>query len=195
MTKAIEIFYDFPSPYSYLAFTQLQQMNADLTLRPIDILSVMEKVGNTPTTLTCKVKGVYANADLKRWTERYGISLSPSDMFANDCNAMARAVLALPFRALDVTLILYRAIWGEDKALTTAEDVIAHLADAGIDTTGLAERMQSEEIIAQLRKNTEEAAERGVFGSPTMFVGNTMFFGNDRLDFVREELARLEEMV
>jgi 2-hydroxychromene-2-carboxylate isomerase len=53
--------------------------------------------------------------------------------------------------------------------------------------------MDASDIVAQLDANTREAAERGVFGSPTMFVGDAMFFGNDRLDFVREHLAREEE--
>ena len=67
------------------------------------------------------------------------------------------------------------------------------IAAAGIDAAPIAARIDTPDVIAQLDANTDEAAERGVFGSPTIFVGDTMFFGNDRLDFVREELARLEK--
>ena len=63
----------------------------------------------------------------------------------------------------------------------------------GLDPSTVATRINDPAVIAQLEANTNEAAERGVFGSPTMFVGDTLFFGNDRLDFVREELARLED--
>lgn len=194
MTREIEIFYDFPSPYSYLAFSQLRGMDVSMTLRPMDILAVMDKVGNTPTTLTCSAKGRYAGTDLRRWCDRYGLSLHPSDMHANDCAAMARAVLASPDQAFEATIALYRAIWGEGRTLATADAVVSELTGAGIDTTGLAERMESAGVLARLAANTEEAAARGVFGSPTIFVGEEMFFGNDRLDFVREELTRVEEM-
>ena len=171
MTQQIELFYDFRSPYSYLAFTQLRQMDVVITLRPMKILKVMEKVGNVPTTITCAAKGRYARVDVGRWAQRYGVPLNPSDMRADDGDACSRAVLTL----------------------ANAADVVAAIADAGIDTEPIAARIDRSEKAAQLDANTDEAAERGVFGSPTVFVGEAMFFGNDRLEFVREELARLEE--
>lgn len=195
MTHALELFYDFRSPYSYLAFTQLRGMEVDLTLRPMQILKLMEAVGNVPTTLTCAAKRRYARADLARWAQRYGIALDPSDMRANDGDACSRAVLAAPSPAdaATITLALYRACWSEGQALATKDDILAVIAAAGVDAEAVAARIDAPETIAQLHANTREAAERGVFGSPTMFVGDAMFFGNDRLDFVREHLARLEQ--
>lgn len=60
MTRQVEFFYDFRSPYSYLAFTQLQQMDVMIALKPMQILKVMNRVGNVPTTITCAAKGRYA---------------------------------------------------------------------------------------------------------------------------------------
>ncbi|MGY1424572.1 2-hydroxychromene-2-carboxylate isomerase [Lysobacter sp. A289] len=195
MTRSIELFYDFRSPYSYLAFTQLREMGVDIALRPMMVLKLMEEVGNVPTTLTCAAKGRYARDDLARWAQRYGIALNPSDMRANDGNACSRAVLAAasPADAATITLALYRACWSEGKTLATKDDILAVIAAAGIDADAIAKRIDVPETIAQLDANTGEAAERGVFGSPTMFVGDAMFFGNDRLDFVREHIALLEE--
>lgn len=195
MTQPVELFYDFRSPYSYLAFTQLRDMDVDIAFRPMQILKVMEKVGNTPTTITCEAKGRYAHADLGRWARRYGITLNPSNMRENDGDACSRAVIAAASKddAASITLALYRAIWSEGKTLATVDAVIDGISAAGIDTAPIAERIDAPETVAQLEANTNEAAERGVFGSPTIFVGGTLFFGNDRLDFVREELARLEE--
>lgn len=195
MTQQIELFYDFRSPYGYLAFTQLRQMDVDIALRPMKILTVMDKVGNVPTTITCPAKGRYARADLGRWAGRYGIALNPSNMRDNDGDTCSRAVLAAasPDQSEAITLALYRACWSEGKTLATTDDILTAIAAAGLDPTPIAARIDAPELIAQLDANTEEAVERGVFGSPTMFVGDTMFFGNDRLDFVREELARLEE--
>ena len=192
MTQRIEFFYDFLSPYSYLAFTQLLDMDVDISLRPMQILKVMEKVGNVPTTLTCAAKGRYARMDLARWAQRYGIALNPSDMRKNDGDACSRAVLsaASPVEAKAVTLALYRACWSEGKLLADSIDVLAALAAAGVDSALIASRLDTDEVIARLEANTDEAAERGVFGSPTVFVGDVLFFGNDRLDFVREELER-----
>jgi 2-hydroxychromene-2-carboxylate isomerase len=195
MTHPIELFYDFRSPYGYLAFTQLREMDVHIALRPMRGLTVMEKVGNVPTTITCAVKGRYARADLGRWAQRYGVVLNPANMREVDGDACSRAVLAAtsPAEASAITHVLYRACWSEGNTLATIDDILAALTAAGIDTAPVAERIDAPEIVAQLDANNDEAAERGVFGSPTVFVGDAMFFGNDRLDFVREELARLEE--
>lgn len=192
MTQRIELFYDFRSPYSYLAFTQLLGMDVDISLRPMQILKVMEMVGNVPTTITCTAKGRYAREDLGRWAQRYGIALNPSDMRKNDGDACSRAVLSAvnAVEANAITLALYRACWSEGKTLANTAGVLAAISAAGIETSQIASRLDTDEVIAQLEANTKEAAERGVFGSPTIFVGNVLFFGNDRLDFVREELAR-----
>lgn len=194
MTQTVDFFYDFRSPYSYLAFTQLRDMDVDIAFHPMRILTVMERVGNVPTTITCAAKGRYARMDLARWAGRYGITLNPSDMRANDGDALSRAVLAAaPADCAAVTLALYRAIWSEGQTLANASDVVAALDAAGIDTTAIATGIDAPETVAQLDANTDAAVERGVFGSPSIFVGDTMFFGNDRIDFVREALAQMEE--
>lgn len=197
MTQHVELFYDFRSPYSYLAFTQLRQMDVTIALKPMQILKVMDRVGNVPTTITCAPKGRYARVDLARWAQRYGVTLNPSDMKANDGDAMARAALAAatPDQAAEVTLALYRAIWSKGETLANSDAILAALAGQGIDTTEIARRIDDPAAIAQLEANTDEAVDRGVFGSPTVFVGDAMFFGNDRMDFVREELARQEAAV
>jgi 2-hydroxychromene-2-carboxylate isomerase len=161
----------------------------------MQILKVMEIVGNVPTTITCAAKGRYARMDLARWGQRYGVAFNPSDMRANDGDACSRAVLAAKTaaEASAITLALYRASWSDGRALATTADILQAISAAGIDTAPIANRIDAPDVVAALEANTAEAAERGVFGSPTIFVGDAMFFGNDRLDFVREELARLEK--
>jgi 2-hydroxychromene-2-carboxylate isomerase len=155
----------------------------------------MEKVGNVPTTITCAAKGKYARNNLGRWARRYGVTLNPANMREVDGDACSRAVLAAasPADAAAITLALYRACWSEGNTLADTDAILAAIDAAGVDTSTIAERIDAPEVAAQLDANTDEAAERGVFGSPTIFVGDPMFFGNDRIDFVREELARLEE--
>lgn len=195
MSQRIELFYDFRSPYSYLALTQLAEMGIEIDFRPIKILEVMQKVGNTPTTLTCKAKGDYARMDLGRWAQRYAIILNPSDMKVNDGDACSRAVLAARQEdRLSVSLALYRALWSEAKVINGSDAVMAALQGSATGLDQIASRINDPETVRQLDENTEEAARRGVFGSPTMLVGDAMFFGNDRLDFLREELNRQESI-
>lgn len=196
MAQSLEFFYDFRSPYSYLAYTQLRDVDVDIKLRPMTILKVMEAAGNVPTTITCAAKGRYARVDLARWGKRYGVAINPSNMRENDGDACSRAVLAAdsPANAATITLALYRAGWSEKRSLATKDDILAVIAAAGVDVDPIAAQMDTPDVVARLTANTAEAVERGVFGSPTIFVGDAMFFGNDRLDFVREHLKGQEEL-
>lgn len=191
MKQTVEFFFDFVSPYSYLAYSQLDSLQADISLRPMHVLSVMKAVGNTPTTVTCAAKGRYAGADLARWARRYGVALKRPDMRAMNNAACARAVLAAPSSeaARQITTVLFNACWRDGQTLTTTAEVLGVLAAAGIETSSLAGQIDAAETLEQLEKNNQEAAERGVFGAPSFLLGESLFFGNDRLDFVREHLA------
>jgi 2-hydroxychromene-2-carboxylate isomerase len=160
----------------------------------MNVLTVMKAVGNTPTTIECAAKGRYARADLGRWAQRYGMPLNPADMKAVDGEACLRAVLAAssPASANAITTTIFQACWGEGRTLTSVSDIVEVVAAAGIETEGLATRIDAPATVDALAANCEEAAERGVFGSPTIMDGDVMFFGNDRLDFVREHLAQGE---
>ena len=194
MSRELEFFFDFRSPYSYLAFSQLPDLGVKVVLRPMTVLKVMKEVGNVPTTLVCAAKGRYAHADLSRWAQRYSVPLKPSDMKANDGEACSRAVLSAGSAedAAAVTGALFDACWGEAQPLTSVAEILGVIASAGVDPDPIAARIDDPAIVAALAANTKEAVDRGVFGSPTIFVGETLFFGNDRLDFVREHLALQE---
>lgn len=191
MNQTVEFFFDFVSPYSYLAYSQLDSLQADVSLRPMHVLSVMKIVGNTPTTVTCAAKGRYAGADLARWARRYGVALKRPDMRAMNNAACARAVLAAPSSeaARLITTALFNACWRDGQTLTTTAEVLGVLEAAGIKTASLADQIDAPETLEQLEKNNQEAADRGVFGAPSFLLGESLYFGNDRLDFVREHLA------
>ena len=185
-----EFHFDYRSPYSYLAMTQIGDIA--LTLHPFDVLDVMKRVGNTPTTITCKVKGVYARADMARWAQRYRVPVSRNPQMSEiNGQRLLRATLAItegPERR-KAAVALFEAMWGNPAALTSPDDVVACLEAAGVALPGdFAGRIDQDDLEAQLDLANAAAAERGVFGSPTFFVGEQMFFGNDRLDFLREAL-------
>ena len=171
--------------------TQLRDI--DLDLHPFDVLDVMKRVGNTPTTVTCKAKGAYAAQDLARWADRYRVPFSRNPQMREiDGRLLLKATLAIPngpqrHKAADA---LFTAMWGEPAPIATLTEISKLFASAGVEGgPAMPDQLDSEALEAALDAANAAAAERGVFGSPTFFVGETMFFGNDRLDFVREALA------
>ena len=84
---------------------------------------------------------------------------------------------------------IFAAYWGSGAPLATPEDVVAVLGGVGVSAPDLVARIDAPELDAALDAATDEAAARGVFGAPTMYVGDEMFFGNDRFDFVRASLG------
>ncbi|WP_068875159.1 MULTISPECIES: 2-hydroxychromene-2-carboxylate isomerase [unclassified Phenylobacterium] len=195
MTRRLEFFFDFRSPYSYLANSQLERLDAEVTYRPLEIVELMKQVGNVPTSIVCKPKNRYLGADLRRWVAIYGVPFQPHpEMGRIDARRLLRAVLAADEsgQAREAVGALFTAFWGIPAPLATPADVVAVLNGAGVGDAGLTSRIDDPALDEALDEATAAAVERGVFGAPVMFVGEEMFFGNDRLDFVRSALARQE---
>lgn len=195
MTRTIDFYFDFPSPYSYLAHTQLPNLAAEhgatITYHPFRILELMTIVGNRPTTIECKNKGKYAGADLQRWTKRYNVDFArnPHSKSFDFAELDRGALVAIEDgRGAEYVTAVFAAIWGRPVDLSQRAALIELLDSVGFDARQLIQRAGSEDIVAKLEAETKAAAECGVFGAPTMFVGHQMFFGNDRLDFVAEAL-------
>ena len=195
MTRTIDFYFDFPSPYSYLAHTQLPKIAAEhgamVAYHPFRILELMTIVGNRPTTIECKNKGKYAGADLQRWTKRYNVDFArnPHSKSFDFAELDHGALVAIEDgRGAEYVTAVFAAIWGRPVDLSQRTALIELLESAGFDARQLIQRAGNKDIVAKLEAETKAAAERGVFGAPTMFVGHQMFFGNDRLEFVAEAL-------
>ena len=195
MTRTIEFYFDFPSPYSYLAHTQLPKIAAEhgawITYHPFRILELMTIVGNRPTTIECGNKGKYAGVDLQRWTKRYNVDFARNPISKSfDFAELDRVALVAieDGRGAEYVTAVFAAIWGKPVDLSQRAVLSEVLEKAGFDAPRLIQRAGNADIVAKLEAETKAAAERGVFGAPTMFVGQHMFFGNDRLDFVAEAL-------
>jgi 2-hydroxychromene-2-carboxylate isomerase len=85
---------------------------------------------------------------------------------------------------------IFHAMWGEPRNLGAPDELAAVLRRAGIDVDSFQALVNDPAVKEQLKQNTEEAVARGVFGAPTFVVGDEMFWGQDRLEFVAEALAR-----
>jgi 2-hydroxychromene-2-carboxylate isomerase len=195
MPRQIEFFFDFLSPYSYLAATRFPRLRADtgteIVYTPFRILELMKMVGNRPTTVECKSKGAYAGVDIQRWAARYGVPFKRNPHLRSfDHDLLRRTALAAGEQGGADTCVatIYGALWAGDVDLSQRPALAALLDQAGFDGEALLTVASEARFGELLDKSTEAAAQRGVFGSPTFFVGDQMFFGNDRLDFVVEAL-------
>jgi 2-hydroxychromene-2-carboxylate isomerase len=193
MPRQIEFYFDFVSPYSYLATTQFPRLKADtgaeIAYRPFRVLELMKLVGNRPTTVECKNKGTYAGADIQRWAARYRVPFKRNpNMRSFDHDLLRRVALVASERAAGEAYVkaIYGAIWAGDANLAERSSLATVLNEAGLEGEALLKLADEARYGEQLDKATEAAAQRGVFGTPTFFVGDQMFFGNDRLDFVVE---------
>jgi len=194
MAKTLEFFFDVVSPTAYLAWTQLPKLvertGAMLEYRPFFLGGVMQATGNRPPA-TVQPKGVWMNRDLQRFAARYGVPLGSNPHFPmNTLPVMRGAIKAKADGDLETYLaVFFPASWVEGVDVGDLGVYAALLSDNGFDADAYLAAVQTDEVKDALKKNTGEAIERGAFGSPTFFVGNEMFFGQDRLDFVEEELA------
>jgi 2-hydroxychromene-2-carboxylate isomerase len=193
MPRRLEFFFDYTSPFSYLANSQLpalaRRTGAELVYRPMFLGGVMQATGNQPPgTLPARSKSMAQ--DIRRWVRRYGIEFSGNPHFPMQTLPALRAALA----AQDAGVFpayheaLFRAAWGQSKNLGDLAVLRDVIAKAGLDPGPLLAAAATEPLKERLKANTAEAVARGAFGAPTFFVGDEMFFGNDRLDFVEEAL-------
>ena len=196
MSKSVEYFFDFGSPTSYLAYTQLPKIAADagaeIVWRPMLLGGVFKATGNA-SPVTVPAKGRWMNGDIVRWAKRYGVPFSFNPHFPINTLTLMRGATGLQMRQpadfaryLDV---VHRAMWESAVNLGDPAVLSATLASAGFDAQAFMALVADPEVKARLVATTEEAIARGAFGAPTFFVGEAMFFGQDRLDFVREALA------
>jgi len=194
MNKQIEFFFDFGSPSTFLAWTQLPRIaveaGAEIVWRPVLLGGIFKGSGNQ-SPVTNPAKGRWMIQDLMRFAKRYDVPMAFNPHFPiNTLTLMRGAVgfLDTPQFAHYLTTI-FEAMWLHTKNLGKPEVLAEVLSAAGFDVTEFEQLVSDEAVKERLKANTDEAVKRGVFGAPTFFVGTEMHFGQDRLDFVAEALA------
>ena len=196
MTPTVEYFFDVGSPTSYLAWTQLPRIaaaaGARIVWRPMLLGGVFKATGNA-SPVAVPAKGRWMGADIARWAKRYGVPFRFNPHFPINTLTLMRGAAGLQMRRPEAferyLTTIYEAMWKEPANLGDAGVLATTLAAAGFDTDAFLALVADPEVKARLVATTEEAVARGVFGAPTFFVGDAMFFGQDRLDFVAEALA------
>ncbi|SFY05249.1 MULTISPECIES: 2-hydroxychromene-2-carboxylate isomerase [unclassified Pseudomonas] len=196
MSKSVEFFFDLGSPATYLAYTQLPLLCAhtgsELVYRPMLLGGVFKATGNA-SPVTVPAKGAHMAKDLERFAKRYGVPFKLNPYFPINTLSLMRAVTGMqmrqPERFMAFLDCLFQALWVDARDLNQPETVATVLDEGGFDPGQVLALTADEQIKQALKATTEEAIARGVFGAPSMFVGAELFFGQDRLDFVREALG------
>jgi 2-hydroxychromene-2-carboxylate isomerase len=194
MSTTLDFYYDVGSPTAYLAWQRLRQLREQYDLvinfKPMLLGGVFKATENV-SPVANPAKGAYmATMDMPRFAARYGVPLNFNPHFpVNTLGLQRGGIAAQAAGCLEEYLeAVFPAMWVDAKNLGDTEVVHAVLSEAGLDADGLLAATQDPEVKAGLISNTEEAVSRGAFGAPTMYIGDEMFFGQDRLDFVEERL-------
>lgn len=199
MGKNLEFFYDCSSPWTYLAFSKIEDVarrhNANLQWRPFLVGGVFNTVNPSvyeSRANPVKLKARYYSKDLQDWARFYGLKIgNPSVFPVNSVKAMRGALVAEEHGTISsYSRRVFESYWGADRDISQDEVLRDIVREVGLDEKEYFTKIASADYKARLRTNTEQLIERGGFGSPSIFVDGVMFFGNDRLPLVEWELDK-----
>lgn len=191
----MELWFDFSCPYAYLASTQIEALcartGAELDARPM-LLGGVFRARAVPQKLFTAISPAKArhNAlDLVRWAQRFGVPYAmPAGHPFRTVDAL-RALLVVGAPFLPLAHAFFRAYWVEGRDLADHAVIADVLAAQGHDAAAVLARIDEPAIKDELRARTDEAIARGIFGAPAFFVGDQLFWGQDRLDDVERALG------
>jgi 2-hydroxychromene-2-carboxylate isomerase len=191
--KRVDFFFDLSSPYSYLAATQMNALadrtGAEIAWRPMVLFAVFKASGNDmPARVQHKAR--WMGNDLALWAEHVGVPWKMSSHFPLNAIKAMRLILVDDKRAGEVALAGFRAMWAEDRDITQEAELRRIAELGGLDPARALAQIEEPAVKDKLRANTDEAIARGAFGAPTMLVGDQLFWGNDRLQFVEAALRK-----
>ncbi len=197
MARHVDVYYSLSSPWTYLGWQRLPDLRsstgASVSFFPVRMSSIFAASGGLPLARRPPQRVAYRRQELERWPLRLGIPLNPTPRFfpVDDAPA-ARLVIAHRQAGQDVgplSLALLRAVWAEERDIADESTLSTILTTMGLDGEALLAASRSPLVEARYAADTEEAVRRGVFGAPTFIIGDTILWGQDRLDFLAEALG------
>ena len=190
----VEFFFDFSSPFGYLASTAVEEVadrhGATVRWRPILLGALFREIGTplVPVAVMPEAKRQYVLKDMMRWAEFRGVPLNfPSGFPLRTVKPLRLVLAAGDDKAPTLIHRLMRACWVENQNPDDEGVLVQCIEDVGGDPEWIA-MMSEPHIKMKLKENTAEAAVRGVPGVPSFFVGEQLFWGQDRLHFVERAL-------
>ena len=193
MVKNIEFHFDFGSPTAYLAFTQLkiiaERNKTVIEYYPILLGGVFKATGNNPPA-SVPAKGQYMMTDLQRYADKYGVPYERNPFFPVNTLSLMRGAISYQDEGdfIKYIEVMFKNMWIEPKNLNNEDVLKKVLIENNFDFDDFIKRITDQNVKNRLISNTENAVKKGAFGAPTIFVGDQMFFGQDRMEFVEEYL-------
>lgn len=195
MTDEIEFYFDFSSPYGYLASTQIDKLaerrRVKILWRPF-LLGVVFKITGTVPLVDVPLKGEYSRHDISRSARLLGVPFRFPDKFPFGTTTACRAFYAVerddPAAAVRLAKALFQAAFGAGRDIAAVESVIAVAAEAGFDPATIEAGIHDGEAKRRTREIVDTAIQKGVFGSPMFIVGNESFWGADRIPHLEKWL-------
>jgi 2-hydroxychromene-2-carboxylate isomerase len=197
MREPIDFYFEFASPYGYLASTQIDALagrhGRTVAWHPIMLGAAFKETGARPLTQT-PLKGPYLLHDVPRFARLLGVPLTLPPVMPMNSLAASRTCVWLdedrPELAKSLAQALFLAHWGEGRDLGAPEAVADVALGLGIDREALLAAVADQRIKDRLKDQTQAAIERGVFGSPFIFVDGESFWGADRLPHIEAWLSK-----
>jgi 2-hydroxychromene-2-carboxylate isomerase len=193
--RRVDFFFDFSSPFAYLAATQVEALaarcRAELVYRPFLLGGLFKAIGtpDVPLLAMPEPKRRLMLADMARWADHYGVPLRFPTRFPMNTVKPLRMILQLP-EGQQAALIhpIFRAYWADDRDISDDATLRAIAGAAGLDGAALVSGTKSEAVKERLKAATDEAARAGLCGAPSFLVEGELFWGQDRLMFVERAL-------
>ncbi len=189
MPNPIEFYFDFSSPYGYIASEKIDALAAkhgrEVTWRPILLGVVFKTTGGQPLP-SIPLKGAYSARDIARTAKFHGVEYRPPSVFPISSISPCRAFYWLdaedPKRAKALARALYRAYFVDNIDISSVEGTVAVCAKLGLGADELRGALADQAVKDRLRTEVEKAIARGAFGSPYIIIDGEPFWGSDRLD-------------
>lgn len=194
-SKHIDFYFDLSSPYSYLAATQLDAIanrhGATIAWKPLVLAAVFKAQGNVMPAV-CVPKAQYMVKDLARWAEHYGVPFQMSSRFPLPTIRGMRLIIAAESsgRSGELAKSLFTGMWERDLDISSDAVLRTLVSECGLSADELMAATETAAVKDKLRAYTDEAISRGVFGAPAMMVDGELFWGNDRLHFLEQQLTK-----
>ena len=194
MSKSVEFYFDYGSPAAHLAFFELRRIarnaGAEIVWRPI-LLGAVFKTINSHSPIDIAPKGKWMMWDLANYAARYGVPFVSNPYFIFSTLPLMRGALVAERRGeLErYSEAVFLAIWRDARDMSNPAVIADALTEAGFAAPAYLAGIQEPAIKDALKARTDDAIARGVFGTPTYFVGDRMWWGQDRLDWVKDALG------
>ena len=195
MIKSFEFYFDFISPYSFLAHKQIRKIEKENAVKikymPIFLGGLHNLTGiKAPGFIPIKAK--YMIKDCKLWAEKYNIEFKFNSYFPIITLNLMRCVLVAEKKSLAKNFIdkVFDAIWKDDLNLNDSAIFENLLKNLKINPKTFLMEAAQPNIKDELRKKTDDAYKKGIFGAPSFIVNNKIFWGQDRLEFVLSEATK-----